>query len=164
MKPCPAADVPLAERRKDEFKRFYRSAVGKIYAAKYSPFSFRNAASVLIYELKPNKSEHFLGSGLVRYDAEKEALYVEAQKSEESATRIGDRVRVRKTRGIQLFLPVVEFALFVARSHGIHRLILTCNSKMAEYYAQFGFKVSEPIYEHEHTGRIIGYEMQFLIK
>ena len=163
MKLNPRPAIPPAIR--DRYEHIYSNAKGEFFATHHTPFSFSHAGMVFIYGLHPQTGrERFMGEGIIFFDQEKHAIVIHQARKEQSQIQLlEDRARIRGTRGIQLFRPILDYAIASAKKNGIHKITLGCNPKLKEYYEKFGFKVVDFIYAHENTGVIVGYTMELSI-
>lgn len=167
MKPALHAHLLPAILR-NAYSHFYSNASGQLFAANATPFSTSHAGSIFIYELvvhpKKGLHERFMGEGSIHFEPEKHAIVIHQAKKEQSQVQLlEDRARIRGTRGIQLFRPILDYAIASAKKNGIHKIVLGCNPKLKGYYEKFGFKVVDLIYAHENTGAIVGYTMELSI-
>ncbi len=156
----------LAPAIRDKFARIYSNAAGKFFATRPTPFSISNAGAIFIYEVHSKTGhEKFLGEGMILFNRKKNAVVIHFAKKEQSQVRVlEDRIRIRGTRGIQLFRPILDYAIEAAKKNGIPKISLACNPRLKDYYAKFGFKVVHPIHAHETTSAIVGYEMELPVK
>jgi hypothetical protein len=160
MKLNPHPSIPPQTR--DRFARIYSNEAGKFFATRPTPFSTSHAGAIFIYELHPQTGkEKLLGEGMILYDRENDSIVIhQARKEHEQVHVQSNRTRIRGTRGIQLFRPILDYAIESAKRLGIPKITLACNRRLMEYYSTFGFKVVGRIYEHENTSAIKGYEME----
>lgn len=169
MRPPPReveAELKVKFSRKIGFlHRVYVSPEGKVYVSTLEPHNKDTDYNVKVFNVDPRtgKQTALVNATVVSIPEKRHIAIHSVWKTNQFLDASLERVRIRSTRGVQAFRPVVETAIQLAREHKMHAVWLICNRVMAKYYEKFGFVRAAPLHSGTRPRRIVGYKMELIV-